>query len=118
MALPPWPTLPGAIDAYVEALPDHRRAKVAAAVAAIRDAVPGAAERIEWKMPVFNAGGRDFALASQKSCVSIYCCGVELAAELRAAAPKAKGGEACVNFSDGVDIPPEALAVVARKALC
>lgn len=108
----------GTIDDYLAALDEPRRGKLAAAIEAVRRAAPGAAESVQWGMPVFSGRGRDLALASQKSYISIYACSdPALAAELRAAEPRAKGGKACVNFTDAVDIPLEALCALARNAL-
>ena len=55
---------------------------------------------------------------SQKNYISLYMCtDPVLAAELRAAAPRAKGGKACVNFPDSVPIPLDALATIVAREL-
>lgn len=105
------------VEAYVNALPEPRRSTMQAIVTTIRAAAPQAIESMMWKMPCFEARGRVLAAASQKSYISVYMCSdPALAAELRAAAPRAKGGKACVNFPDGVAVPLDALsAIVARE---
>ena len=105
------------VDAYVEALTEPRRGAMQAIVATIRSAAPAAAESMMWGMPCFEARGLVLSTKSQKNYISIYL-GTDpvLAAELRAAAPKAKGGKACVNFPDSVPVPLDALTrIVARE---
>lgn len=106
------------VDAYVDALPEPRRSAMHAVIATIRTAAPNAVESMMWKMPCFEARDRVLATASQKSYISIYTCSDPLlAAELRAAAPKAKGGKACVNFPDTVPVPLDALAAIVAREL-
>lgn len=87
-----------------------------AIVATIRDAAT-TSESIRWGMPCFEARGRTMSVASQKSYISVYTCSdPALAAELRAASPKARGGKACVNFPDTVPVPLDVLrSIVARE---
>jgi len=105
------------VDDYVEALSEPRRSALRAIVKTVRDAAPDAVDSMKWGMPCFDARDRTLSVASQKSYISLYMCtDPVLAAELRAAAPKAKGGKACVNFPDTVPVPLDALArIVARE---
>lgn len=106
------------VDAYVEALAEPRRSALRAVVDTVRAAAPEATESMMWKMPCFEARGRVLAVASQKSYLSLYMCtDAALAAELRAAAPRAKGGKACVNFPDNVPVPLDALAAIVAREL-
>lgn len=106
------------IDSYVEALSEPRRSAMQAIIGTIRAAAPNAVESIQWGMPCFTTRDRTLSVASQKSYISVYMCSdPELAAELRAAAPKAKGGKACVNFPDTVAVPLDALAAIVAREL-
>lgn len=106
------------VDAYIEALTGPRREALRAVIATVRAAAPQATESMLWRMPCFEARGRVLSVASQKSYISVYTCSdPALAAELRAAAPKAKGGKACVNFPDTVSVPLDALATMVAREL-
>ena len=106
------------VDAYVEALAEPRRGAMQAIVATMRSAAPAAAESMMWGMPCFEARGLVLSAKSQKNYISVYL-GTDpaLAAELRAAAPKAKGGKACVNYPDNVAVPLDALAAIVARVL-
>ena len=107
----------GSVDDYLDTLAEPRRGTLRAVVTTIRGAAPDAVESMMWGMPCWEARGRVLSTKSQKAYVSLYMCtDPALAAELRAAAPRAKGGKACVNFVDGVPVPLDALAtIVARE---
>lgn len=86
--------------------------------AAVHAAVPGVAESIEWKMPVFRVGDRWIAVASQKSYVSVYLgSGGEWAATIAATDPKLAHGKGCVNIKDAVAMPMTAIAAAVTAVL-
>ena len=107
----------GEVDAYIAALPPGRAARVTA----IRDMVhavwPDIAERIEWKMPVFQRGDRWVAVASQKSYVSIYLRSVTVAERIAATDAKLARGKGCLNIRDAAPLPIEALRDGLREVL-
>ncbi|KAB7647824.1 iron chaperone [Polymorphobacter fuscus] len=105
------------VDDYLEALPPARRERVTALRALIHQAVPDVSERIEWRMPVFGRGDRWVGVASQKSYISVYLGCEDAAAGVLATDPGLKGGKACVNIPDRVDVPLAALLPAIRKRL-
>ena len=106
------------VDAYVETLAEPRRGAMQAIIATMRSAAPTAVESMIWGMPCFEARGLVISAKSQKNYISIYLgSDAGLAAELRTAAPRAKGGKACVNFPDAVPVPLDALARIVVREL-
>ncbi len=105
------------VDAYIAALPPERAARLSA----IRDAAhaewPDIAERIEWKMPVFQRGERWFAAASQKSYLSLYLRNVDLVSRIVATDPKLKQGKGCLNVRDTAALPIGAIREGIREVL-
>ena len=105
------------VDAYLDALPPGRRARVAAIRDLVHRIAPGVTERIEWKMPVFGLGERWVAVASQKSYVSVYLGTSGDVAAVLASDPLLKGGKACVNIPDRAELPLLPLAAAIGAAL-
>ena len=103
-----------AVDAYIAALEPLRRARLAAL---IHDLAPDVVERIEWRMPVFGMADRWVAVASQKSCVSVYLGSQAEAAAVVASDPQLTGGKACVNIPDRAALPLLALQPAIRATL-
>ena len=112
------PDAPAAsVDAYLAALSPARRERVAAVRTAIHAAVPGVAERIEWRMPVFSRGDRWIAVASQKSYISVYLRSVDHAARIAATDSGLTQGKGCVNVRDAAAMPVAAIAAAAADLL-
>ena len=107
----------GSVDHYLETLSEPRHGAMQAIVTTIRTAAPTAVESMMWGMPCWEARGRVLSAKSQKAYISLYMCtDTALAAELRIAEPRSKGGKACVNYADSVPVPLDALAkIVARE---
>lgn len=61
------------VEAYIQALPEHRRERLAALREAAHRTVPGLAESIEWKMPTFRKGERWFGMASRAATPPFTC---------------------------------------------
>lgn len=105
------------VDAYLAALPELRRERVAAVRAAVHAAYPDVVERIEWKMPVFARGDRWIAVASQKSYISVYLCSTDWAEKIAATDPKLRRGKGCVNIKDGATMPLAGIAEAVKGQL-
>lgn len=110
------------IDAYIAAATPERQAKMRAVRAAVHAASSDVTEGMDWKMPVFRKGERYFALANQKSYVSLYF-GCDMArctaivAALKGSDRRLKSGKSCLNVPDGVPVPLQGLAEAIREVL-
>ncbi len=111
--MPPNPE----VDAYIAAAPPLRRERLSELRALIHRTVPGVAESIEWRMPVFRTGDRYIATVSQKNYLSIYLCYQNGVAAIIAAVPGLKGGKGCLNIGDRMPLPIEQLEPVIRARL-
>ena len=105
------------IDAYISAAPPPRGERLRQLRALIHRTVPGVAESIEWRMPVYRAGDRYVATGSQKQYLSVYLCHQEGVAAIIASVPGLKGGKGCLNIVDRVPLPLDALEPVIRQRL-
>ncbi|MDR2148777.1 MAG: DUF1801 domain-containing protein [Tannerella sp.] len=63
---------PATIDAYIAAQPEAVRPLLEKVRATIRDAAPGAVEKISWRMPTFWQGGNIIHFAAFKKHVGVY----------------------------------------------
>lgn len=102
------------IDAYIASAPPLRAERLSAIRAIAHRVAPDVAESIEWKMPVYRVGDRYFAVASQKSYLSLYIGKAQVDA-LTAAVPGLKSGKSCLNITDTVPLPPEHLLEAAIR---
>lgn len=108
------------LEAFLDTLPDDRRAPVAQVWQLVRDHMPaGYEERIGPKFLEFRAGADEYvALANQKNYVSLYLIPVyvdpALKQQLDAALvdKKVKSGRACLNFKKVEELPMETIGEI------
>jgi uncharacterized protein YdhG (YjbR/CyaY superfamily) len=62
------------VAAYLDALPDDRRAALKTLRALIKKTVPKASEGMEYGMPTYTQGEVLCAFASQKNYMALYLC--------------------------------------------
>ncbi len=97
------------VDAYIAAAPPLRRERLEALRALVHRLAPDVEEVIEYRMPLFRRGDKWIAMASQKSCLSVYLHCQPHAAAIVATDPRLKGGKGCVNIVDSANLPLAAL---------
>lgn len=99
------------VDDYLAGLPDGRRGRVAAIIAIAR--ATGAAETIDYGMPVFRRGGAMFGIANRSAYVSLYFdARTDLADRVIASDPRLKRGKGCINVTDARPMPVDAVGEV------
>lgn len=96
------------VTAYIDALPPKRQQRLSELREASHRAVPGLAESIEWKMPVFRKGERWFGMSSRAQYTSLYI-GEARVNRLVALEPRLRHGKACLNIQDSVPLPLAAI---------
>lgn len=102
------------VDDYIAAAPPLRAQRLSLIRAIAHRVLSDVAESIEWRMPVFRVGERYFAVASQKSYLSLYIGKVQVDA-LTAAVPGLKSGKGCLNITDTAALPSEDLLAEAIR---
>lgn len=63
---------PQSVDAYIDAAPEEKRARLRLLRSLITRAVPEAAERISWGMPTYAVGRHTIHFACAKAHVGLY----------------------------------------------
>jgi uncharacterized protein YdhG (YjbR/CyaY superfamily) len=101
------------IDAYIAQFPTDVRDRLRAICAAIREAAPGAAEKISYQMPTFHQHGNVVHFAAFKDHISLFPgpSGVEAFADRLTAYKTSKG---TIQFSHGQPLPLELVKEIVR----
>jgi uncharacterized protein YdhG (YjbR/CyaY superfamily) len=94
------------VDDYLAALPEDRRAVVAALRRTIRDAAPEATESIAYDMPAFRSNGRFLvSYAAFKHHYSLFPASAEVIEALGAELTPHLAGRGTIRFPAGKPIP-------------
>ncbi|AQA17866.1 hypothetical protein BST95_06070 [Halioglobus japonicus] len=112
----PRPVTPE-VNAYLQALPDNRRARITGLIDMIAALYPDALLDLKYRMPAFSQGDGWVSVGSQKHYVSLYACSAEHLAAFRELHPGVKGGKGRLNFRDRDDIALDDLKQVVRSAM-
>jgi uncharacterized protein YdhG (YjbR/CyaY superfamily) len=118
------PTTP---SEYLTQVDESRRDVVKAIHAMILKAVPQLKPSIQYGMIGYGCyhykydSGREgeapiIALANQKTYISVYGCGAEIANDVKNALPKANFGKGCIRFRNPEDVDLKALEKIVKSA--
>ena len=105
------------VQAYFEAVPAARRARLDVLHELIVALFPEAEMTLSYEMPTYRVKSGWVAIANQKHYVSLYTCGAAHIAAFKAKHPRYKTGAGCINFRDTDELPLEDLKQVIRHAI-
>lgn len=107
---------PEAVDAYLDALPQARRAALRHLRDVIRAAAPGVAERVSYGIPVFSLDGDLVGIGAQRRHLSLYVMSPPLVAAMSADLADVKVSGATIHFQEDGPLPDDLVTriVVAR----
>lgn len=104
------------VAAYLDALPDDRRAALKTLRALIKKAVPKASEGMEYGMPTYTWGKVLRAFASRKNYMAPYICAGNVVNAHRKELGKQSCGEACIRFRKLDERPLDLVAVMLQDS--
>lgn len=87
------------VDAYLQEMPEDRRAAISTLREMILEVAPSAQEWMKYGMAYYDLDGPLFALASQKNYISLYVPPQYLTDEYRARLGKTSLGKGCIRFT-------------------
>lgn len=98
---------PNAVDEYMAALPEERRAAMELMRATIKAAVPEATETISYKMPAFRSHGGQFLVSydAYKAHYSLFPASEAVIAECGEELTPYLSGKGTMRFPAGKPIP-------------
>ena len=106
-----------AVQRYIDAIPDNRRARFMSIHDLIVQLYPGAIVDMSYSMPTYRVGDGWVAIANQKHYISIYTCGESHLRAYKNKHPQQKTGKGCINFRARDDIHYDDLANVIKHAI-
>ena len=105
------------VQAYFDAVPAARRARVEQLHGLILQRFPQAVVDMRYKMPTYSVGDGWVAIANQKHHVSLYTCGAVHLVGFKRDHPDIRTGKGCINFRDRDRIPEDAVRQVIEHAV-
>jgi uncharacterized protein YdhG (YjbR/CyaY superfamily) len=105
------------VQAYFDALPEHRRERLLALREVFLKAEKGVEESMRYKMPTYEKDGNGVSIGNQKNHICMYFCCAELVADIREKHPKLSIGTGCVRIRDTQPVPTEDLKKAFKNAL-
>jgi uncharacterized protein YdhG (YjbR/CyaY superfamily) len=108
---------PKSVDAYLESLPENRKAALSTVRSVILETIPDAEESMRYGMPTYDAAG-DFlaALASQKQYISLYM-NTGVVAEHSEDLSHLNVGKSCIRFTKLDKLPIDAIRIMLVETL-
>jgi uncharacterized protein YdhG (YjbR/CyaY superfamily) len=104
------------VAAYLDALPDDRRATLKTLRSLIKKTVLQASERMEYGMPSYTQGDVLCAFASQKNYMALYICAGNVVEAHRKELGKLSCGKGCIRFRKLDELPLDVIAVMLRES--
>lgn len=104
------------VNAYLDTLTDDRRHALETLRKMVLKAAPEAKESMRYGMPTFDYAGGFFAMASQKSYVSLYM-DVGVVEKHRAELGKLECGKSCIRFKRLEQLPLEVIQAMMVEAV-
>ena len=87
------------VNAYLQALPDNRRARITGLIDMIAALYPDALLDLKYRMPTFSQGDGSVSVGSQEHYVSLYACSAEHLAAFRSCTQASKVARAVSTFA-------------------
>ena len=109
-------TTPQAVDEYLSALPDDRRAAMETLRAAIRAGAPGAIESIAYRMPAFRSHGGQFLVSydAYKRHYSVFPASEAVIEALGEELAPYLAGKGTIRFPADRPVPAELVTRIAE----
>jgi uncharacterized protein YdhG (YjbR/CyaY superfamily) len=96
---------PHAVDDYLAALPEPRRAALQRTREIALRAAPGATERVSYGIPIIRLGRDLIGLSAAAAHLSLHVMSPALASAVRARHPELRGTGATIHFTEDSPLP-------------
>lgn len=96
---------PGAVDAYLDALPEVRRVALQRLRERVHRAAPGATERVAYGIPIIRRERDLIGFSAAARHLSLHTMSTVIGAEVRDRHPEIRGTGATIHFTEDAPLP-------------
>lgn len=106
-----------AVDDYLAALPDPRRAALQHLREMVHRSAPGAEDRFAYRIPIIRLQQDLVGYSAAARHLSLHVMSTTLAAEIMARRPEVKGTGATIHFTETSPLPDDLIEEIVQSRL-